>query len=165
MLNYGAEAQKNFGYNVDNLANDQLSEAQKAIPAFKDLNLVKTNNIPTTPIKPASSGLNLGDVVYMQFLFAKNSVDANGKLVYQIAGEEAVEIAVSDLEIYSNNYYLINIPIKAKYVRTDIAISFTTENYTMSCSVEGFAPKYEGKATETLVAALMAYGDAADVMF
>ena len=32
MLNYGAEAQRFFGYNVENLANASLTEAQKALP-------------------------------------------------------------------------------------------------------------------------------------
>jgi hypothetical protein len=40
MLNYGAEAQKNAGYNLDNLANSLLSEEQKAFAtktvAFKN---------------------------------------------------------------------------------------------------------------------------------
>ena len=166
MLNYGAEAQKNFQYNLDNLANSQLTAEQQVLPAFDSLNLVNTNNIPTTPIKIPRSGLSLGDVVYMEFLVSQKKVDASGVITYKIGEEAAVEVPVSELEILST-YYVISIPIKAKYVRTDIVISFETVSgaYEMTCSVASFAASYAGEPQENLVASLIAYGDAADVLF
>lgn len=171
MLNYGAGAQKNFGYSLTNLANSELSDAQKVLPAFDDLNLRKTNTIPTEPFKPASSGLSLGDVVYMQFLVPMEYVGEGYELCYQIAGEkEPVTVPAFTFGTYEDRYRVIEIPIKAKNVRSSIAIGlFDAQGKRvygyMICSVEAFATAKKGTSTETLVAALMAYGDAAKAVF
>jgi hypothetical protein len=168
MLNYGAEAQKYFKYNLGNLANSELAEDLKVLPAFEDLNLVKENNIPTVPFKPAQSGLALSEVVYMQFMVSKKKVDAAGTMSYKIGNEEPVEIAIADLELYAGSYYVISIALKAKYVRSDIQINLPVTDgstYTMTCCVEAFAKTYAGEETENLVNALMVYGDAAEARF
>ena len=56
MLNYGAAAQVQFDYNVENLANASMSDEQKALPAAYDSSMV--SGIPTVPAEKQGSFAN-----------------------------------------------------------------------------------------------------------
>jgi hypothetical protein len=176
MLNYGANVQDYFNHSdaeASYLANSELTEEQKKLPTFAELNLTGEVVMPDGDLKPATKGLNAKDKINVQF--AVMNKDMSGYEVrYTIDGVEQPVITSDkfmNLTAGSNTFSGPTIAMTPRQMRSEIAIGFydaeTGEKVygDIICSVEALAKANEGKATEQLTIAMMVYGDAAEARF
>ncbi len=107
MLNYGAAAQKFFGYNVNDLANSQLSDAQKACATQS---VTMTDNRISHELY-AGSTLNLESriemAVYFKGITAEKAATMYAKYSFtDIFGKKIeVDVTADELKHYSGNIW------------------------------------------------------------
>ena len=101
MLNYGAAAQLQFGYDVENLANSQLSEAQKALGSQTD---VAVTDERVRGSNYMGSTLNLGVVLNLKMAFKGMTSDMYAVISYEDYKGRSVEYRIegSECEISSS---------------------------------------------------------------
>ena len=180
MLNYGAEAQKNFDYKVDNLATDNLPEeyAQYIItetPEMSEIPAADETGVTST-LKGIS--FNLEAKVEMIVMFKVPKTDAkeiysaqitqvhtapDGTVTtnnYTIEGKDCL-MSGTTLGVYINN-------LRSNDLRDVLTITLYKNGNVVSAthtlSAESVA-KSKMDANPTLVSALMVYGDCARALF
>lgn len=169
MLNYGAEVQKAFNHNADNLANVNLDK-------YASLGTSETPVINATVVKSGTGtvtvlqdSISLGSKVDIMFMF--NTSDVSGcELRYTIGGNTSV-ISADDFEPYTDYYRYTSFAIRAADMREQITIALynsttgepVTQVYTTS--VEAYAMKHLGGEKNDVVITMMKYGDAVKALF
>ena len=165
MLNYGAAAQVNFGYNTDDLANSQLTDAQKAYgTAVAPEN---TNGMVAAP-NFMGSRLVLESSIQMQLAFSGVTTDmyAQYKFTDHNGNERVVDVK-SDEFIAVGNFYCVNLG-ELVYADARALVEVTIYNADGSVhavgidSIEGYAARY---SSVTLVGELMKFADSAYAYF
>ena len=170
MLNYGAAVQdvKNHeDAQPEYLANYYLTEEQKIMPSFEELNITGTKTIPSGSLKP-SAGLSLGDKVKMEF--AVRNTDMSGYEVrYSVNGVEQDPITSDKFVTVTAGSVTLcgpSISVAPLNMRTEYRLAFhdaeTGEKVygDIICSVAAFAASHENTVNKPIVIAMMAYGDA-----
>ena len=104
MLNYGAAAQTYYGYNAEDLANAQLSDAQKA---YGTADLTKPEDIRVKGANYLGTRLELGSSIGMQMNFAGTTADMYAIVEFTNHGGTEISERVAPTEI--GGLYLINI--------------------------------------------------------
>lgn len=169
MLNYGAEVQKAFNHNADNLANKNLGEyanlGTSTIPTIEG-EVIKSGTGTVTVLQDS---ISLGSKVEIMFMF--KTADVSGcELRYTIGGNTTV-ISSDDFESYSSYYKYTSFAISAADMREQIVIALynsttgepVTQVYTTS--VEAYAVKHLGGTYNDVVISMMRYGDAVKALF
>ncbi|MBP3633553.1 MAG: Ig-like domain-containing protein [Oscillospiraceae bacterium] len=171
MVNYGAAAQTNFGYKADDLANNQLTDAQKALATGTVVcanNQIKgTNNI--------GSNLALDDCillnVYFQGLKGKDMSTITAKVSFTNWKDEYVEVEIpgTEFELYgaTGDRYKVKVD---DIVLADAKCLVTVELYEDgieapiaygSDSVESYANRGSATAAAPLYNAIMKFATSA----
>ena len=183
LLNYGAAAQEYFGYNVDNLANAQLSDAQKAI-STKDIEYTSVKEYITpdnAKVLFTGSSLRLEDKVAINYYFNVDQYLAAGNDLSELSlvikyGDNTEVVSADKFILSSSNGYYVNFDkLAAKDMKTVCEATFWM-NYgteeqcivgeTMIYSIESYAQNKQNSSDAKLVAmmkAMMHYGEAAYV--
>ncbi len=183
LLNYGAAAQEYFGYNVENLANAQLSDAQKAI-STKDIEYTSVKEYITPDnamVLFTGSSLSLEDKVAINYYFNADQYLAAGNDLSELSlvikyGDNTEVVSADKFILSSSNGYYVNFDkLAAKDMKTVCEATFWM-NYgteeqcivgeTMIYSIESYAQNKQNSSDAKLVAmmkAMMHYGEAAYV--
>jgi hypothetical protein len=104
MLNYGAAAQTYYGYNAEDLANAQLSDAQKA---YGTAELTEITDIRVKGANYLGTRLELGSSIGMQMNFVGTTADMYAIVEFTNHSGKKVSERVTPTEI--SGAYLINI--------------------------------------------------------
>ena len=176
ILNYGAAAQEYLDYNLDNLANAELTDAQKALGNQEVIEYVDEkqlkNAIPEGGIVDIkSAGLTLQDSVIVNFKFELNAGETLDGLVAHIeASGETWDIESSKFGYDSSNgRYVVDFKglnpsrmrevISITILKDGVAVSdtatYSIESYGLS-SAAGMFPELAA-----LVEAMARYGRSA----
>ncbi len=174
MLNYGAYAQTNFGYNTDNLANASLRENEKSVSGVQDSDLdqyaceaVTVEGIGIF----AGTSLVLESMTTLNVYFAPAAGVDGDTLTFTADGNNAAPTRVE------NGYYVITLEniaaqdLEKEYVFTvsngSVSGSFSTTALTYAYSVMQQATDevtYTA-ALKNLLRAMYLYNTAADAYF
>ncbi|MEE1088024.1 MAG: hypothetical protein UIC63_03585, partial [Bacteroidaceae bacterium] len=131
MLNYGAAAQTYYGYNAEDLANAQLSDAQKA---YGTAELAKITDGRVKGANYLGTRLELGSSIGMQMNFAGTTADMYAIVEFTNHGDTEISERVAPTEI--DGVYLINI---TQIAVADGRIPVTVTVYNADGSVYGSA--------------------------
>jgi len=177
MLNYGTEAQNNFSYATDRLANDGLASKYAALATTTDPVIEDTSSTVSTgstTIKVYRLSLGVESSVQLQVRFQMNTATAyqNCEVHYTLNGREYV-VDGNDLSIASGAWYplLVVNEVASAEMRLPVEITVYSKSTgnpispTFVYSVESAAYSRLGTAVEPLVLALMRFGDSADAYF
>ena len=162
MLNYGAAAQQNFKYNIDDLANNQLTAEQKAYGTktaapttnnrVKDINYKGTRLVLESRIQMQVAFTGLDRTMYAQYTYR----DHNNKVqIVTVAGSEFIEVSglygieLSKL-VYADARQIVTVQI---YNSQGALLS------TVQDSIESYVNR--SGATDPLFDALMKFTDSA----
>ena len=170
ILNYGAAAQVAIGYNVDHLANANLSDTEKVVgnveaEAFSEQSEVKEEY----SVLWTAAGLLLNDKIVIRFAFEAEDVEGLAVKVEINGRTYTVEEFVGAGE---NRYYVYIEGLNATQLRNKVSVTVmdgeNAVSTTLTYSVEVYATKVFGYAEVegyenlvSLVKAMMVYGDAA----
>ena len=176
MLNYGASVQDTFNHNdadASYLANYDLTAEQKALPTFDELTLTEQIVIPEGDLKPATKGLSAKDKIILQFA-VKNKDLSGCEVRYTLDGGNEIVIPYSEfmsMTAGGSTYTGPKFALTPRQMRSEIKLAFhnaaTGEKVygDIICSVAAFAKDHKGKTTESVIIAMMVYGDAALAAF
>ena len=131
MLNYGAAAQVYYGYNAEDLANAQLSDAQKA---YGTAELTEITDGRVKGANYLGTRLELGSSIGMQMNFAGTTADMYAIVEFTNHGGTEISERVAPTEI--DGVYLINI---TQIAVADGRIPVTVTVYNADGSVYGTA--------------------------
>ena len=131
MLNYGAAAQTYYGYNAEDLANAQLSDAQKA---YGTAELTEITDIRVKGANYLGTRLELGSSIGMQMNFAGTTADMYAIVEFTNHGDTEISERVAPTEI--DGVYLINI---TQIAVADGRMPVTVTVYNADGSVYGTA--------------------------
>ncbi len=170
MLNYGAAAQINFNYDVTNLVNADLTDAQKALG---------TQGLPDAVDGSATTGDGVRVItsvsvqskvmLYVTFLY-KATADSRLKVIIKNASDGTVLDELAPTEINTNNCKVIYDNVGARQMRDLISIELYDNGVlvskTVTWSVESYvaltrADSTSSEALINAVNALLVYGDSA----
>ncbi len=162
MLNYGAAAQVEFGYNTEDLANAQLDAADQ-IPAEVDAaalegyKRVVEGTSDVLKYNGTSLILESGTKIRVYFLYSGENID---EVAFAINGEPVTPV-------YKNGEYYIEVT-DVKSNELDDMFTFTADGLTVKYGVLTYVANKLTNGTETtqtLVKALYAYSQAAEAYF
>lgn len=176
LLNYGAEAQTYTNYNTDNLANADLTDAQKAWGTSGDVTTESVQNLkykvidnPTVKWKGAS--LYLDEEATLRFTIQAEKIE---NLVVKVTcGTTTLEIPSNDFikrndVSYDNAYYIYVRGIGVTQMREAVYLTVlsgeTEVSNTICYSVESYANAKIGSddtSLSNLLTCMMKYSDAA----
>lgn len=168
MLNYGAYAQKEFNYNVGNLANAGLwtegSNPVETMTEVTEATVSKTNEIESVKLTSLSLGLETETQIYVLFELA--NIDVN-EVTFKV-GE--TELTAKQFE--GNSYYVVIENVAAKDIDALYTLTATvgdnTATYTLSaqCYISAaFKVEQYGEEYKNLLKAIELYNEAANVYF
>lgn len=155
MLNYGANAQEHFGYNTENLANDILSDEEKALPEdidFSDYGYVITDN--DNNVDYYGSALSLESETTIKHYFKVENEEeipdfyVNGELAEVVKKNNLYEVKIKDIPAHR---------LDSEYVVTAGKLSV---NYN-ALSYAGLAMQSGDETLKDAMKALYAYNIAA----
>ena len=162
MLNYGAAAQTNASYNLENLANGLLTDAQKA---YATASVSYENNMTFT-----SEGKYLANVHMLsniQFMMAFSGIDTSMKAVvtYTKWNGAAKEITIDGSEFVQNGSYYV-ITIEETVIadgRQDINCKIVDSEGNTVAEVTDSMASYAARTTKNpeLYEAIMKFSDSA----
>ena len=109
MLNYGAAAQDFFSYNLENLANGRLTQAQQAYATQS----VVTEDVRTQGAGYMGSTLSLKNEILMNFVYRNATIDQAAYAVYTFrhhdGGEVTVTVPAADFQAYGTTGKYIDV--------------------------------------------------------
>ena len=168
MLNYGAVAQKFFDYDVSNLANNVLSEKQKAYASSG----VIAEDHRIQGEKYVGSNLNLGNNLKFAMFFKNLSADMYAIISFtdHCGNEKTFRIEGIDFELYNASSALYRIFIEQMVV-ADVRQLITCTVYnpdgsvaaSASDSIEGYIARMS--STDELYETIMKFADSAYKFF
>ena len=173
LLNYGTAAQEYTSYNVENLANAKLTEAQKAAGTQTDrtpeshMNL-KYASVDNPTAKWRGASLLLGSAIVVRYTIAAD--DITGMVAkFTVDGREyTVDSSEFEVAPTAGWYYIyfnklgasqLSAPILTTIYKDDVAISHTVQYSVESYVQENYTTT--NTALATLIKAMLRYGDAA----
>jgi hypothetical protein len=170
MLNYGAAAQINFGYDAENLVNADLTEEQKALGTQTEAPAANAQSISGTGASIITS-VSVQNKVFMYLTVRYTATDASKvKFVIKDAeGKVITELATTALsggKVFQASYDGVG----AKQMREPITIEMQEDGKTVSqsltWSVESYVAQTRANAATSanllnMVNALLIYGDSA----
>lgn len=172
LLNYGSEAQKYVNYKVDTLANADLSEEQKILPAINELELETVKNQDNAITDPSVTwegvSLRLEDAINIRYMIAADSID--GLTAKITMGGITRTIPASKFEPVSGGYMVNFDGLHAGQLRETVEATIFCEeeqvSNTVSYSVESYAyaklnDNNSSELLKNLLIAMMQYGDSA----
>ena len=161
MLNYGAFAQKNFGYGTDDLANNQLTDAQKAyataeMKAVADGRVQGTNYLGTRLVLESSIQLQLAfkDLTADQYAIYTFTNNNGAKQEIRVEGTQFID---------ASSAYVIEASALA-YADARALVTYTvynadgTVNATATDSIESYVAR---NSTNEAAVMLMKFADSA----
>ncbi|MBP3633510.1 MAG: leucine-rich repeat protein [Oscillospiraceae bacterium] len=170
MLNYGAAAQTNFNYKADDLANNQLTDAQKALAT----GAVTCENKQVKDANTIGSNLALDDCILLNVFFkgftGKDVAKTYAKVTFTNWKNEAKEVIIpgTEFELYKTaDQYKVTVD---DIVLADASCLVTVEVYEegaetpfASCtdSVESYANRGAATASAPLYEAIMKFATSA----
>lgn len=185
MLEYGAKAQINFGYDEDNLANSELTDyrdlVNSSIPVIEDKS---TNNLigNLDHVGFNAYTLSLREKVEIRVTFRTDFYKGGeplgtliAKATYEDNSGQPVNWQTTDYtETQTNRYTFYYDDVAAKDMRKLVTFQIYNDNgavgYSLITSIESVAKKIindknSTDATKNVVYAMMNYGDAAAAYF
>ncbi len=174
LLNYGAEAQIYTDYNTDNLANADLTAAQKAWETSGDVTTESVQNlkykvIDNPTVKWKGAGLYLDEAATLRFTIQTDSVE--NLVVKATCGTTTFEVSASEFVKRSGTedmYYVyirgVNVTQMRESVYLTVLNGETEVSNTICYSVESYANAQIGgsdTALSKLLVAMIKYGDSA----
>ena len=159
MLIYGAEAQKNFNYNVDELANEGFGSA---------INVDVKNNQKVTGntgyFKGSRAVYDNSILLQFRFSFGKLVLSENAKVVISYVDSRgnlvSSETLLSEVET-SGSAYLVSIEsLDPADCRCDIQVSIVDNGETLVTVIDSLA-SYAARTNANVALAMVQYGDAA----
>ena len=164
MLNYGAAAQASFDYDEENLANSNLTEAQKAYAtsevSYSDIRVKGTNYYGST--------LNLGNNLSLVLYFQNISTDMYAEVSFtnHYGEEKSVRIEGTKFYHYSGSIYkvAVNEVVVADVgqpVTCTIYDSLGNEVGTVTDSIESYIARMS--STDELYETIMKFANSAYV--
>ena len=164
MLNYGAAAQASFDYDEENLANSNLTEAQKAYAtseaSYSDIRIKGTNYYGST--------LNLGNNLSLVLYFQNISTDMYAEVSFtnHYGEEKSVRIEGTNFYHYSGSIYkvAVNEVVVADVgqpVTCTIYDSLGNEVGTVTDSIESYIARMS--STDELYETIMKFANSAYV--
>ena len=164
MLNYGAAAQAQFGYNVSMPANDLLTDAQKA---YATTDYTMENDLETGPGR-AGTTLTLKNRITLDFIFSNSAIgtDHSGLVAVIYYDDhyglmQHVTVNGSDFRAYdaSTSFVSVNLAV-ADYGQEVTCIIFDANDNIIAKatdSIEGYAYRMQYRLPE-IVDAIMKFG-------
>ncbi len=185
MLNYGAQAQKYFGYHEEFLANSTLTEEEKAWatanePEMQSCLLLDDPKIPGSgeySIRIAGTSLVLKDKVELNYFITAEAEELVGKklvITYKdAAGVDVLEeISGESFQPDGSGMYKVNFDgLRAKDMRVAVTCWLADESGTrmsnaLTYSIESYAAsKISNETLKPLLTEMMKYGDSAENFF
>ncbi len=169
MLNYGAAAQLNFNYNVENLVNADLTDAQKALGTNAAPVAVDNSSSTTTGGRIITSvSLQSKVLLYVSCVY-KSTVDSSLLFVVKNADGKILD-TYAPTEINTNNCKFVYDNVSASQMRDLITIELYDKGVlvsrTLTWSIESYVAqtRNDSNSSETLinaVNAMLTYGDSA----
>jgi len=163
MLNYGAAAQAQFGYNVTMPANDLLTEEQLAWAT--DSYETESNLVSGTG--RAGTALTLKSRITLDFIFSNSAVGNDYTGLYAVAAYtdhygEAVETRIDGIKPYDEHYGYVSVPglSVADYGQAVTCTVYDAEGNILAWatdSIEGYAHRMAGKLPQ-IVDTIMKFG-------
>lgn len=180
LLNYGAAAQTYFGYNVENLANSQLSAAQQA-KADEEITLSSVKKYITPDnalVLFTGASLSLEDKVAINYYFNMNPYLNAGYSLDDLSlvikyGDNVEVVDATKFGLSANGYYVSFDKLAAKDMKTVCEATFWVHygsdakeiiGETMVYSIESYAQSKQNSsdmALRRMIRAMMHYGEAA----
>jgi len=110
MLNYGAAAQQVFGYDTGNLANADLTEAQRAMATTE----INPSDSRVTGPGYAGSTLTLESQILLDFVFFDSAIGTDYTGMYAIATYtdhygNAKEVRLEEFKVYASGYHYVSV--------------------------------------------------------
>ncbi len=175
LLNYGAEAQKAFSYNTDNLATDGLAEEHAAL-IETSVELANTGSVSENGLSGATlykGAMDLQSIVTLQMIFKLPSNDPSAYRAEFVCNGETHTIQGSEFTSGGNYWVAIYDKLAARDVRTLVEVTVydnatneaISETYSQSIESIGYGMVQNGSKYTAVLNALMAYGDAANALF
>ena len=90
LLNYGAAAQERFGYNLDNLANAELTEEQQTKYATPEQ--TPAENYSVTGVTPLKVGVDLGNKIVLTAIYQKSKAPTAAYATVSFTGYHGNEV-------------------------------------------------------------------------
>lgn len=171
LLNYGADSQLYTDYNLNNLANAELTEAQKAlgtaeVPELKSVTNPAYEVIENPKAAWKSVGLNLMDSVVMRFGFTAENV--SNLTVKVKSGDNEWTISSGEFVLSGDRYYVYFNGLNAGQMSDDVYVTVyegdTAVSDTLLYSIESYAYSMQNDADANLanlVISMMKYGNSA----
>lgn len=162
MLNYGAAAQVQFGYNTDDLVNNVLTDAQKACATAS----YETQSNLVSGTGRAGTTLTLKNRITLDFIFKNIAIGTDYTSLYAIAtytdhyGNE-VETRIDTVKVYNANLGYVSVSglAVADYAQAVTCTVYDAEGNVLAWStdsIEGYAHRMKGSLPE-IVDAIMKF--------
>ena len=186
MLNYGAAAQSYFGYETDNLANADLTEAQKAYATQTTPEINKTTVVERNPdglVEAKGGSVSLMSVIQISFGFILEGVDIeNVEVIFDYVDRDgnAQQTVIDGADATSypdmNRYSVIFNKYGTTQLRDNITMSFRDKTTgemigdrsttSIESNLAALLEKPEiSEELRELIIALMKFGDSATAYF
>ena len=181
LLRYGTAAQIFKGYGLDNLADGDMTEEQKAYLSdiesvtFGNTNTV-LNDLENAPVAWAGKSLILDSKVCLKFIFDTKAysgeiADLTLRVSYQDMTGATKTVILKNPELYnaSRGYYAFTLDtLLAAELRTVVSVQVFSGDTPVSATLQYSADTYGNNKTDTLLdlcKALFAYSDSAKAYF
>ena len=140
MLDYGAAAQKYFGYNTEYPAVEEIVISGDL--AGLDANLYNPTTEGTLPgIEPLSAALVLDEKVIIRYYFKADSVE-DFTFVYDDDKALTAELSLPKTEKYGFNVWYVDVEVNPQNMGTEYVVSVNdTLNFGYSCMT--YMTKYD----------------------
>lgn len=174
LLNYGAQAQLYQNYNVDNLVNSALSEAQKSWASTQPLDLCDSSNqayetVEKPVVEWKTAGLQLNSSIAIKYKFTAQSID---DLTFVVTcGSNRQEFSSDEIidngdGTYSLIYDGVNADKMSKSIYITAYLDGKPVSNTMLYSIESYVKRIQSIIPDTellkLTEAMMRYGKSAE---
>lgn len=163
MLNYGAAAQTQFGYDAENLVNADLTDTQKG---YATVSYEMENGLVSGPGR-AGTALTLKNRITLDFIFKNSVIGTDYTGLYAVAAYtdhdgRAVETRIDTVKTFSDGYGYVSVPglAVADYGQAVTCTVYDAEGNVLAWaadSMEGYAYRMRGSLPE-MVDAIMKFG-------
>ncbi len=167
LLNFAAAHQTYMSYNLENMANGELTDAQKAMGSSGEQTFTSIMGQTGENVNASFSGvtLTLSDAVIVRYTV--KCTDLTGiTLKVVVEGVEYIIPASEFISAGTGTYYVNFTQLKARQMRqaieATVCLNGEATSKTLKFSVESYAARTSSPANlVTLVKAMMYYGDSA----
>ena len=177
MLNYGAEAQTTFSYATNRLATDGVDSKYLALvtatdPTISDTSSTTSTGATTVTVYNVGLGIEASVQLQIRFKLPNKASYTNYEVHYSIEGNNYVVDGTDLVDAGSSSYVALVVnEVASAWMRSPIEVTVynkstnTPASSTFTYSIESAAFSRVGTAIDTLVKAMMKFGDSADAYF